>query len=137
MQQGGHKIAGIASKKPVWVGGLPYALGKDGFVYDMAGRPHLADKKGKMVIEFVPAIPWDKGSCLLALCADLEQKNDDKQRFAIYIGDDVTDEDAFRVLGGDRGAGILVADEARDSAAEFRLRDPNAVIEFLALLSDD
>ena len=40
-----------------------------------------------------------------------------------YIGDDLTDEDAFRAVRG-RGIGILVAGEPRETAAEYQLRDP-------------
>ena len=40
----------------------------------------------------------------------------------IYIGDDVTDEDAYRVLG-DRGVGIVVGREERPSAAGYALED--------------
>jgi trehalose 6-phosphate phosphatase len=58
----------------------------------------------------------------------------------IYIGDDVTDEDAFRAIAG-RGIGILVAEEpppgtARTaSAAAYSLRDPSEVQEFLFRLA--
>ncbi|MBS1202942.1 MAG: hypothetical protein H6R22_1451, partial [Chromatiaceae bacterium] len=40
----------------------------------------------------------------------------------IYIGDDLTDEDAFSALRG-LGIGILVAARAQASAAAYRLRD--------------
>ncbi|MFA7621983.1 MAG: trehalose-phosphatase [Aminobacteriaceae bacterium] len=48
-----------------------------------------------------------------------------------YIGDDVTDEDAFRVLRG-RGLGILVADRPKETAAAARIK-PECVEMFLAL----
>jgi alpha,alpha-trehalase len=91
----------------------------------------VAYKKGKEVIEFVPDIPWDKGQCMIALLARLKETSGDDRPYAVYIGDDVTDEDAFRVLDRDTGLGVLVADTARDSAAEFRLSDPEGVREFL------
>jgi trehalose 6-phosphate phosphatase len=52
---------------------------------------------------------------------------------AIYLGDDETDEDAFRALAG-RGLGILVADEPRQTHATFVLRDVAAVEAFLRRL---
>jgi len=51
----------------------------------------------------------------------------------VYIGDDVTDEDAFAVLE-DKGFGILVADAPRDSKATYMIRntqDVKKVLEFL------
>jgi len=49
----------------------------------------------------------------------------------VYLGDDVTDEDAFHVLRGlDIGVGIKVGD-AGETSADYRLRDVDAVREFL------
>ena len=54
----------------------------------------------------------------------------------IYIGDDVTDEDAFRALAEhERGLGVLVAEEPRPTAARHRLRDPDEVREMLDWLA--
>lgn len=48
-----------------------------------------------------------------------------------YLGDDATDEDAFRTLAG-RGLGVLVRREWRPSAAQAWLRPPAQLREFLA-----
>jgi trehalose 6-phosphate phosphatase len=48
----------------------------------------------------------------------------------IYIGDDRTDEDAFRALE-QSGVGILVSEEPRATAASYTLRDPSEVERFL------
>jgi alpha,alpha-trehalase len=48
----------------------------------------------------------------------------------LYIGDDTTDEDAFRAIE-DKGIGIIVSDESRDTAARYLLRDPSEVERFL------
>lgn len=50
--------------------------------------------------------------------------------FSIYLGDEWTDEDAFRALAG-RGAGIRVGLAERDSHAQHRLAGPEEVIAFL------
>jgi trehalose-phosphatase len=47
-----------------------------------------------------------------------------------YLGDDLTDEDAFAALG-DRGFSILVRTEVRASCARFWLRSPKEVLGFL------
>ena len=48
MSQQGHTIAGINSQKLAKFDGLSYGLRKDGFVYNSAGRPHMADKNGDL-----------------------------------------------------------------------------------------
>ncbi len=48
MTQQGHTIAGIGSQKLAKFDGLSYGLRKDGFVYNSAGRPHMADKNGDL-----------------------------------------------------------------------------------------
>jgi trehalose-phosphatase len=47
-----------------------------------------------------------------------------------YLGDDLTDEDAFAALG-ERGFSILVRTEVRASCARFWLRPPKELLEFL------
>lgn len=47
-----------------------------------------------------------------------------------YLGDDVTDEDAFRAIKG-RGTGILVRPEARPTAADLWLQPPEQLVGFL------
>lgn len=47
-----------------------------------------------------------------------------------YLGDDMTDEDAFRALEG-RGLSVLVRDELRATAAHLWLRPPEELLEFL------
>jgi trehalose-phosphatase len=47
-----------------------------------------------------------------------------------YLGDDLTDEDAFAAIGR-RGYSILVRTEARESSARFWLRPPEELLEFL------
>ncbi len=47
-----------------------------------------------------------------------------------YLGDDLTDEDAFAALKG-RGLGVLVRNELRETMADVWLRPPEEVIDFL------
>jgi trehalose-phosphatase len=79
-----------------------------------------------------PDIDWDKGKALRWLMQTLDM---DPGRFrAIYIGDDLTDEDAFRELESE-GVGILVSPRPQPSRARYRLDDPDAVKQFLDRLA--
>ena len=84
--------------------------------------------EGKKVYELLPNTDWDKGKAVLWLLEDLHLERG-KVR-PIYIGDDRTDEDAFRALGR-RGIGILVSEEPRPSAATYSLGNPSEVERFL------
>lgn len=52
-----------------------------------------------------------------------------------FLGDDLTDEDAFRALGK-RGLSILVRSEYRETEADLWLRPPHELIEFLNLWAE-
>lgn len=88
--------------------------------------------EGKRIIEVRPDTDWDKGRALLWLIDTLRIPAASP---VLYIGDDATDEDAFRALRG-RGAGILVG-EPRPSAASFRIASPAAVAALLERLAAD
>ena len=47
-----------------------------------------------------------------------------------YLGDDVTDEDAFKALG-DKGLSVLVRPELRETLADLWLKPPEELVEFL------
>jgi len=47
-----------------------------------------------------------------------------------YLGDDITDEDAFRAIGG-RGLSVLVRQSFRSTNAQLWLRPPGDVVQFL------
>ncbi|KAM7493766.1 hypothetical protein LguiB_028375 [Lonicera macranthoides] len=96
--------------------------------------PRLRLTHGRKVIEVRPVIDWDKGKAVEFLLKSLRIDGSDDV-LPIYIGDDRTDEDAFKVLReGNRGYGILVSSSAKESKAIFSLRDPSEVNEFLKSL---
>ena len=95
-----------------------------------AEQPTLRKEGGKAVFELRPDLHWDKGTAVLWL---LEKMGLD-HALPIHIGDDLTDETVFGVLG-DGGIGIVVADERRLTAAQFTLRDTGDVARFLSGLT--
>ncbi|MBU2530851.1 MAG: trehalose-phosphatase, partial [Elusimicrobia bacterium] len=72
--------------------------------------------KGKKVFELLPYLDWDKGKALMWVMKALNISWDTHN--VIYIGDDTTDENAFRILKT-RGAGILVSQKPVASFADF------------------
>lgn len=117
----------------------------------LADHPELLKMTpGKMVYEIQPKVDWDKGKAVQYLCHALGVESDEFVR--VYLGDDITDEDAFRALkgalqgppGGARpgsGIGIVVADlsdpeqAGRSTAADFMLESTGEVQRFLNTLA--
>ncbi|KAH7537870.1 hypothetical protein FEM48_Zijuj03G0139000 [Ziziphus jujuba var. spinosa] len=96
--------------------------------------PRLRLTHGRKVLEVRPVINWDKGKAVTFLLESLGL-NDCDDVLPIYVGDDRTDEDAFKVLReGNRGYGILVSNVPKESNAFYSLKDPAEVMEFLKSL---
>jgi trehalose 6-phosphate phosphatase len=86
----------------------------------------LTLKPGKDVLE-VALTDADKGTALRRLIADIDAAA------AMYLGDDVTDEDAFRALRPD-DLTIKVGDGSTD--ARYRVPDPAGALAVLRRLGD-
>lgn len=110
----------------------PAARGTVESIVERVGRAHpsLRREQGKMVFELRPDIDWDKGR---AVCWLLDALGRDRSA-ALFIGDDLTDETAFRALAG-RGLGIVVSETDRPTAADLRLANPAEVQLLLDRLS--
>jgi trehalose 6-phosphate phosphatase len=102
-------------------------------VSEVAARHRdLRTMEGRKVYELLPLTDWDKGKAVLWL---LENLGSERGKFRpIYIGDDRTDEDAFRVLR-QCGTGILVSEQPRPTAASYSLKDSAEVERFLRELA--
>ncbi|XP_004242008.1 probable trehalose-phosphate phosphatase F [Solanum lycopersicum] len=97
--------------------------------------PRLRQTHGRKVLEVRPVIDWDKGKAVEFLLESLGFRNS-HDVLPIYIGDDRTDEDAFKVLRGRyQGYGILVSAIPKESNAVFSLGDTSEVKEFLGSLA--
>ena len=96
-------------------------------------HPELRETKGKRVIDLRPRVDWDKGKAVIWLIEAMAAEGVDV--YPVYIGDDITDEDAFAALRG-RGLTVLVAEADQPSCAHYRLRNIRAVQRFLTALLD-
>ncbi|EFH45186.1 predicted protein [Arabidopsis lyrata subsp. lyrata] len=100
----------------------------------MKDYPKLRLTQGRKVLEVRPIIKWDKGKALEFLLESLGYANC-TDVFPLYIGDDRTDEDAFKILRERRqGLGILVSKFPKETSASYSLQEPDEVMEFLQRL---
>jgi trehalose 6-phosphate phosphatase len=83
----------------------------------------------KFVFDVIPNVSWDKGKAVRQIW-DRVGRN----ALPIYMGDDQTDESAFRALRR-QGITVLVG-SMRPSRAEYCMRSCNEVPRFLGLLRD-
>lgn len=108
--------------------------------------------RGKMVVEVRPDVRVDKGTAVLRLATELgaipaRERDaleddrggmpDDERGSAVFVGDDRTDEDAFRALRSRSRRVVTVRvthGEEVATAAEFSVEDPAAVRSFLEWL---
>ncbi|MEJ8804553.1 trehalose-phosphatase [Pontibacter sp. H249] len=96
-------------------------------------HPQLKEGLGKKIIELKPNLDWHKGKAVLWLMDELDLNK--PGIVPLYVGDDITDEDAFAELQG-KGIGILVGEHDDRTAAEYRLENVEEVQKFLQKLTD-
>lgn len=90
--------------------------------------PQLKTGEGKKVLEIRSVIDWDKGKAMRWICDKLELNRAGFYHF--YVGDDVTDEDAFRALP-EQGMGILVGTHAKSTYADYTITGQEVVSALL------
>jgi len=100
----------------------------------------LETRQGNMVVEVQPSIEWNKGKCLTWILERMDVGSN--MAVPLYIGDDVTDEDAFKAIQEYAGVGfsIIVAEDGgkkltRSTNAAHFLDSPQDVEAFLRQLS--
>lgn len=92
--------------------------------------PQLKKGLGKKIVEFKPRLDWHKGKAVNWLLNKLQ--GEDQEMIPVYIGDDITDEDAFEQVRQENGIGILVGDHGELTQARYRLADVDEVKTFLS-----
>lgn len=98
---------------------------------ELAREDGLRISYAKKVFELQPDIDWNKGRVVEMIMNELNEFDTEKDLFPVYIGDDLTDEDAFRAVKG-VGCAILVG-ERDETLADYRLdqADVGAFLEAL------
>lgn len=88
---------------------------------------------GKKVFEIRPKSTMNKGTAVLLLLGKAKQNG----MLPIYMGDDLTDEDAFRALKR-KGITIFVGKPDRvNASAQYYVRGPSEVFQFLSVIQKD
>lgn len=82
--------------------------------------------EGKKVLEVRPKLV-NKGTAVGYLKAKYAEY------YPVYIGDDTTDEDAFKIIKA-CGTSVLVAEEGHPTAADIILKEQGEVLKFLQIL---
>lgn len=96
------------------------------------GLKKMRLRPGKCVLEIRPQINWDKGKLFLWLQQKLKLKPG--RDFFFYVGDDVTDEDVFKVMRRLKGVSVYVGPSSHPTHATYRLPNEKALEQFLRTL---
>jgi trehalose-phosphatase len=105
------------------------AKGEEGLVEDIVHRltAALRDEgkiilsSGKKVWEIRPPVNWDKGKAVEFIGHEIKANLKLSRLLTIFLGDDITDEDAFRVVCRPEGWAVYVGPESKSSAAGYFL----------------
>ncbi|MBN1190721.1 MAG: trehalose-phosphatase [Dehalococcoidales bacterium] len=87
---------------------------------------------GKKVFEVRPAVNWDKGNAIRMLMKKYGKGGRLSGLLPVYMGDDLTDEDGFRIIEKyGFGITIHVGEPSTPSSARYYLTSPLEVQQFL------
>jgi len=98
----------------------------------VTGRIRVTE--GKKVYEIRPPVDWDKGKAIAWLIARCRETRGKGGALPVYLGDDLTDEDGFKVIEKSNGISVFVGEQSFPSVARYFLKSPQEVIELLKML---
>lgn len=108
-------------------------------IFRQVTSPWLRDGKirvtsGKKVREIRPPVDWHKGKAVATIVKEMKTVLREGQWLTIYLGDDTTDEDAFKIIHRPQGWSIFVGEESPSSNADYFLNSTAEVTVFLSRL---
>jgi trehalose 6-phosphate phosphatase len=104
----------------------------DNIVNMVRKRGKIKTSFGKKVHEVRPAVPWDKGKAVQMILEKCLPKNVHGSCLSMYIGDDLTDEDAFNSINSMGGISVFVGDSKQKSLATYYLNDTSEVSSLIS-----
>ena len=108
-------------------------------IFRQITSPWLCDGRikitsGKKVWEIRPPVDWHKGKAIETIMKEMKTVLGNGQWLTIYLGDDTTDEDAFKIIHRPQGWSIFVGEENPSSNADYFLNSTSEVTTFLSRL---
>ncbi|MBI4688551.1 MAG: trehalose-phosphatase [Nitrospirae bacterium] len=104
-------------------------------IHRMVETGSLADKVkityGKKVYEIRPNVHWHKGLAAKLIIERYGRGIRKKEFLPVYAGDDLTDEDAFKVIDDYDGVSVFIGKANASSAARYYLRTCKEVNKFM------
>ncbi len=100
----------------------------------LADEGKIKITSGKKVMEVRPPIDWHKGKAVESIRREIMSLLKLERVLTVYLGDDTTDEDAFKVLHRPEGWSVFVGRENPSPAADYFLNSVEEVEEFLSRL---
>lgn len=90
--------------------------------------------EGKKVHEVRPNVSWDKGKAVKYIMKRYRKGGRGSGMLPIYLGDDLTDEDAFRVVESYGGVAVYIGGENNQSFASYYLNSADEVEQLITEL---
>ncbi len=108
-------------------------------IFHQIASPLLREGKvrvtlGKKAWEVRPPVDWQKGKAVRTIMNEMRAFLGCEQLQTIYLGDDTTDEEAFRVIHRPEGWSIFVGQENLSPNADYFLNSTSEVATFLSRL---
>jgi trehalose 6-phosphate phosphatase len=85
----------------------------------------------KKAYDIRPAVDWDKGKAMEFIAKKLNGRD---KPLMLFLGDDVTDYDGFRLADENGGISIFVGDAIVNPPAQYFLRSSEEVYQFLGMI---
>lgn len=98
-------------------------------------KKNLVIEPGIELHDIRPAVDWDKGDAIRFIIGKLEEDRAEGDFFLLYFGDDLTDENSFRVVKEyENGITVFIGEPEHQSDARYYLESPGEMSTFLTLL---
>lgn len=100
-------------------------------VSQLRSKGKVRTTAGKKIYEIRPGMLWDKEDAIVLLLSSWSPSTGKAGGLSLFLGDDLTDEEGFKVMNRHGGVSIFVGEPGSTTAARYYLRSPDEVATFL------